>query len=359
MRRHTLLLALLVFIAGCTSARPPVDPAACTSSGAGLQVRLAEELRWRVHPLSTDSLRVPSAVVVVCNADSSAAGEQYLTLTVTDEQGVATPGRFQVPRLEPGTATDPMLVYAERGVPPAFTELWQADGSAWPDWTLTVRNGDKTLAEARVRRTLAGEGPEAPGGKPLAFASLTLDQIRQMALSRTTLELEGKGRSEWFVHARDAVYTVVTAPSCMAQEGQTVISGRRWALWSGGEGAILTKVGDLGTYSFPGGRQVSFRTLALQQVTFLLVEQYASCANPHYSEIWAYDHAAGALYRPHMEAENGKLEPASAGMPELRDDGTLVRKVYLNAGDTGWHTYTYRWDGPARTWRLTSHTKQQ
>lgn len=358
MRRLALSAALLLLMTGCAKSPAPVDPTACTATGDGLQVRLTEEARWRVHPLSADELRVPSVTVVVCNAGREAVPEQYLTLIATDDHGLATPGGRHLPALGPGEATTPLLLHSDRGVPPAYTQLWQADGSTWPDWKLTVQSGGRVLAEATVRRSL-DDGPEAPGGNSLTVASLNLQQMRQLALARATLNPGSGGPTEWFVYARDAVFTVTTAPSCMALEGQTNVAGRRWALWSGGEGAILSKVGDLGPYELPGGRTVAFHPLPSQQVTFLFVEQYASCANPRYAEIWAYDHAAAALFRPNMESDNGQLQPASAGQAELSDDGTLVRKFYLNTGDTGWHTYTYRWDGPARLFRLTGHSKTQ
>lgn len=318
---------------------------ACTTDGTGLAVDL-RAAEWAPHPLADAPFWTPSVVVVACNATGSPMKAPRLTLRFHHGIGVGT----ELPDLAPGQAVGPIRLFGTRGVPEYVGSTWQEHGERWPAQMAEVLEGERVIAEAPVRRALAGATAEAPGGGAPFPATPALDDLRKLSWSQVDLGEQG----QFFLYAPDIIRTVQTDDYCGAISGQTNASADVWAVYRSVAGGAPEKVLDLGMRGFPGGRGMKAETAELLDITFLFFGDYGTCANPSLYDIYAYDYAAKTGYPVQMKWASGEVGGARAGSYRLEPDGTLTTKGYNNIKGV-WNSYTYRWDVAARTWVFESH----
>jgi hypothetical protein len=347
-------------LTGQTAPAPVHDKACALSRGSPALSAALLSADWRPHPLNPAGLWVPAVALIVCNASENPEPQPRIKLVVTSERGHAATTWISLPKLEPGEAIGPILAFSYQGVPSAQGALWQQDGTRWPAWSVNLTTGaGGTLAEAKVSRRLGGPGAtssEAPGGASLP-AHLPLDLMKQLAYSQASFTTGGKDQVSVFLHAPDAAYSVVDAPWCGAPVGTVTVQASQWGLYVSSGVALPERFADLGELDFPGGRGLKAVPVPKAGITFLMLEQYGSCAVPNWHLIYAYDHATGELYRPNIRLESGLVRAATVSRYDLGEDGTLVDHYYSNAGDVGNHTITYHWDATARMWLFLTHAR--
>jgi hypothetical protein len=328
---------------------PPLTENACATDGTGLTVDL-RSAEWAPHPLAAKPFWTPSAVVVACNATALPAKAPRLEFRFDWGDGKGGQGAVTLPALSPGQAVGPIRLFGVRGVPATVGGTWQEHGERWPSVTAAVAMGEQWGPATPVRRALAGSATEAPGGGAPFPATPTLEDLRKLSWSQADRGEQG----QFFLYAPDMIRTVETNDFCGSVTGMLNASAMQWAVYHSVGGGAPAKVLEVGARSFPGERGMTAATVSSVNTTFLFFGDYGSCANPTFYDIYAYDHATKTGYQPQMKREDGRVTGASSAHFTLEPDGTLTSKSYDNAVGK-WHTYTYRWDGPARTWVIESH----
>lgn len=348
------------YVEGARTAAPlPRYPGACPG-GSGSEARLQVQVRdaeWRAHPLSPAQLRTPSLTLTICNAGAAMTQEQQLQLSVSGETGLRGGTLVRVPPLAAGEALGPVRVYSEAGVPASVLAVWQRDGTRWPAVTARVLQGDRTLAQAAVRRYLAPDGKgEMPGGNPGFPDPPPLAALIDLAWGEAGFSPDGQRKLRVFLYAPDALYAVQTAPYCGALAGAIGAAGQKWALYMSADDSAPVRVLDLGALDFPGGRGLTASPQPGAGITFLFLGQYGSCANPNRYLIYAYDHATGEVFRTVMKDRDGQTRPATASNNKPGADGFLTDEVHENTGSQqGLHRYVWNWSRGERAWLLEQH----
>jgi hypothetical protein len=328
---------------------PPLTENACATNGTGLTVDL-RAAEWAHHPLANKPFWTPSVVMVVCNATEMAMKAPHLDLRFDYVGQLPNRVNAELPDLAPGQAVGPLRLFGTRGVPASVGTTWHELGERWPFVSAVLLKDDQVSQQLSVRRALAGATGEATGGGAIYPATPTLDDLRRLSWSQVDLGEQG----QFFLYAPDVILTVQTNDYCGSITGMLNASAMQWSVYHSADGETLAKVLDVGARNFPGERGMTAETAPAANTTFLFFGDYGSCANPTFYEIAAFDAATGTAYHPRMKGEDGKVRAATATGYELAPDGALTTKAYNNA-DGKWHIYTYKWDGPARTWVFESH----